>query len=193
MDPVWKTKLSQAGFDHIITCWLISVCMWRVTRIYLWSVKGLTHPVLLYLIKTDNQSIISIEAINQLSEREIAECLLDWPTSLVVCCHPKNHLECPVCPLCSGWTRVGVFARLCRCRVLVNSDTSFRYRFYRHVPTCSGPAHIKTYGLCLSIWRKQWPGSCFLGLKGHSDPSCTQTVGTMTIPWIPPLFYRLAL
>lgn len=35
--------------------------------------------------------------------------------------------------------------------------------------------------------------SCFRGLKGHSDPSCTQSFGAMTILWIPQSFYRLAL
>lgn len=70
--------------------------------------------IILYSIKTDNQSIISIKAINQLSEREIDECLLDWSTSLMAGNHSKNYacvcvhvfdvFEC---------TCVGVFAWLC--------------------------------------------------------------------------------
>lgn len=52
--------------------------------------------------------------------------------------------------------------------------------------------HQNALLLFVSIWRKQWPGSCFLGLKGHSDPSCTHGVGTVTILWVSPIFCRLS-
>lgn len=42
------------------------------------------------------------------------------------------------------------------------------------------------------IYMKQtMASSCFRGLKGHSDPSCTRSSGTMTILWIPPTLHRL--
>lgn len=77
--------------------------------------RPLSHikwKVILCSIKTDNQSIISIKAINQLSEREIDECLLDWSTSLMACNHSKNY-AC-VCVCVCPWVRC-VRVHLCGC------------------------------------------------------------------------------
>lgn len=118
--------------------------------------RPLSHikwKVILYSIKTDDQSIISIKAINQLSEREIDECLLDWSTSLMACNHSKNY-ACVCVSMGSMCSSALVWLSLHGCVdcMLVIPDTSFQYRFYRHVPTCSGPTHIKTYCLCLCLY-----------------------------------------
>lgn len=57
--------------------------------------------------------MISVTAINQLLEREIDECLLDWSTFLVACSHSKDCVCVCVFDVFEG-TCVGVFASLCR-------------------------------------------------------------------------------
>lgn len=66
----------------------------------------------------------------------------------------------------------------------IHSITRLWYRLYRHVPTCPGPTHQNTQPL--SVYMKETMACpCFRGLKGHSDPSCTQSFGIMTARWIP--------
>lgn len=56
------------------------------------------------------------------------------------------------------------------------------------------PSTHQTHTAFVCVYmKKTMASSCFLGLKGHSDPSCPQSFGTMTILWIPQIFYRLAL
>ena len=59
----------------------------------------------------------------------------------------------------------------------------------QHAPAKHTSKHIAF----VCIYMKETMGSsCFRGLKGHSDPSCTQSFGTITILWIPQPLYRCA-
>lgn len=71
--------------------------------------------------------MISVTAINQLLEREIDECLLDWSTFLVACSHSKDCVCVCVCSMCS---RAPVWASLHRFVDCIPAlpDTRLRYR-----------------------------------------------------------------
>lgn len=96
--------------------------------------------------------MISVTAINQLLEREIDECLLDWSTFLVACSHSKDCVCVCVCVRC---VRGHLCGRLCIALSIVflhslTQDSGIDYRgMSQHAP---GPTHIKTHSLCLCLY-----------------------------------------
>lgn len=113
----------------------------------------------------DSQSIVRVTATNQLVERQ----------SVVYRVDVSEEVFCKSCHL-----------------MHVLPDTTPLHRWSQTCPNMPRPnAHPKHTAFVHMYTKETMGSSCFLGLNGHSDPSCTWSVGILTILWKPQRLYKI--